>query len=141
VAGGSTGPTAIKYGPADEQCRTDAAWWKDAIAVEDTAPDAARRLLTGVDVIEVTEQEAQAVLAWAERKGMGAVAGPHSFSVLGALGFSPPTLSTIPQLPISSVVLGSQRLTVNEALYTSRRPASRASGTRSSRAVGSCCRV
>jgi len=42
-------------------------WWDAALAVVETAPAVAKRLLSGIDVLDVTEEEGREVLAWAER--------------------------------------------------------------------------
>jgi hypothetical protein len=41
-------------------------WWEAALSVAETAPAVAKRLLSGIDVVEVTEDEGREVLAWAE---------------------------------------------------------------------------
>jgi hypothetical protein len=43
-----------------------ARWWRAALANRVSAPVVLKRLLAGVDVIEVTEQEGQAIKEWAE---------------------------------------------------------------------------
>ena len=42
-------------------------WWDAAVDAEDTAPEPLKRVLAGVDVVEVSEDEAAQIREWASQ--------------------------------------------------------------------------